>query len=184
MKASRFATFCSATVLAATGLFTGCGYTSGFGNPHGIRSVAIQTVEDLSYRREIAELLTRQLGRDVQRFTGLVPGRSATADAELLVTVLSATGRSVVEGNGGSIAEGAIGLDAEVQLIARDGRVLHRERYLDWAEYRAPVGETRSAALREAVADLSRRILLGLDADFVSRDPKPRAPEPDSRRSR
>lgn len=150
-------------VLLAT---ASCGYTTGFENPHGISSVAIQTVEDRSFRRQLAELLTRQLGRDLTRFTGLIPGRVASADARLEVTIEGAPGRSVVEGDGGAIVEGAIGLDAVARLIAPGGRVLHERRYNDWAEYRSPVGETRGGALDEAIADLARKILLGLEDEL------------------
>ena len=145
----------------------GCGYSTGFGNPHDLRTVAIQAVDDQSFRREGAELLTRRLGSDLTRFTGLVPGRHGSSDAVLEVRVESAVGRSIVEGNGASIREGAIALDARVRLIDKSGRILHERRYADWAEYRPIVSETRQGALEEAAADLARKILLGIDADFL-----------------
>ncbi|MCB9920228.1 MAG: hypothetical protein H6832_17635 [Planctomycetes bacterium] len=158
---------CVTLATTAALVATSCGYRSGFGNPHGIRSVAIQTVDDQSFRREIAALLTKRIGSDLTRYTGLVPGRHGSADAVLEVTVLSAPGRSVVEGDGGSIREGALALDARARLISRSGKVLSDRRYADWAEYRPDVGETRAGALDEAAADLARKILIGIDANFL-----------------
>lgn len=148
-----------------------CGYSAGFGNPYDIRSVRILAVEDRSYRRSIAERLTRQIGRDLTRFTGLVPG-GAHADAELQVTVFEAPGRSVVEGNRGVIVEGAVGLRARVRLVLQNGRIAHEREHVDWAEYRATVGEQRRLAFDESIAEMSRKILLGIDTGFVTpRDP-------------
>ncbi len=157
------------TLLALT---SGCGYEHGFGarDRLGIRSVSVSTVENLTFRQGIDRLLTRQLARDLAQFTGLVPGAPDAADARLEVTLRDVQGRSITEQSGGESTEAAVLLDADVRLIdRRTGRVLYAQRHHDWAEYRSAVGETRSQAIVESVADLSRRILTAIDDGGLSK---------------
>ncbi len=151
-----------AGLLAACCLLAGCGYTAGFaGDRLGIRTVAVRTVENLSFRQDLGLRLSRRLARDLPHYTGLVPGSFAAADAVLEVVLEEASGRLLTGEGEGRIREGAIRLSARYRLVERGtGRVLGQGRASDWAEFRVPVGEDQESALREAVADLSRKILL------------------------
>lgn len=146
-------------------LLAACGYDVGFGaHELGVRTVAIVTVENDTFRQGLDRALTRQLGRDLTQYTGLVPGGPESADARLEVRLRDATGRSISEGVGTAILEGAVLLAVEVRLVERvSGRVLYRNKHADWAEFRTQVGEGLQGALAEATRDLSRRILIGVD---------------------
>ena len=156
-----------AAVLLAL-LATACGYTQGFGSAksYGIKSVAITTVDNATFRQGLDVRLTRRLGRDLPRFTGLVPGTQERADARLEVRLSEVHGRAITEQLGGAIFEGAVQLVAEVRLVSRAGTTLHDRRYVDWAEFRTPVGEGLASAYDEAIGDLVRRILIGIDEDL------------------
>jgi len=141
-----------------------CGYTQGFGGRSlGIGSVAIATVENESYRPDLDRLLTTQLARDLTEYTGLVPATYSQADAILKVTIKEASTRSISETTGGAVEEGAFLLAASVELVSRTtGETIYTNKHADQAEFRVPVGETLATARREAIADLSRRILLAI----------------------
>lgn len=141
-----------------------CGYTQGFGKRSlGIKTVAIATVQNESYRQDLDRLLTLQLGRDLTEYTGLVPATYAEADAILKVTIKEASTRSITETTGGAIEEGAFLLAASVELVSRtSGNTIYSNKHADQAEFRVPVGETLATARTEAIADLSRRILLAI----------------------
>ncbi len=141
-----------------------CGYAQGFiGDDMGIRTLAIRTVENGSFRQDMDILLSRRLSRDLSAFTGFVPASPSQADGILEVEILDARGRLITEEAEGKIKEGAIRLSARYRILdRRSGRILRKGRSLDWAEFRVPVGEDQSSAIREAVTDLSRKILLSL----------------------
>ncbi|MAE77927.1 MAG: hypothetical protein CMJ85_13780 [Planctomycetes bacterium] len=169
------------TALTLVLLTASCGYTHGFHAPErlGIRTVAVLTVSNETFRQGLDTDLTRQLGRDLTHFTGLVPGGPGSADARLEVTLREVAGRPVTEQGGGALIEGAIMLAAEVRLVEqRSGRVLYEGKHLDWAAFRATVGETLSSALSESIADLSRKILITMDGRFPGNRRSATRPDP------
>lgn len=142
-------------------LTTACGYTHGYGSGKtSIRTVAIEAVQNETYFQELDRLLTRRLGRDLSIYTGLVPAKRSQADALLGVTLLSQGGRTITDAGQGAVHEAATYLAVEVRLVdLRSGKEIYKAKLLDWAEFRAPVGETLESALRESIRDISRRIL-------------------------
>jgi hypothetical protein len=153
-----------AMAIAALSTALACGYTQGFGGRSlGIASVAIAAVQNESFRQDLDRLLTIQLGRDLTEYTGLVPATYSQADAVLKVTIKEASTRSISESTGGAIEEGAFLLAAGVELVSRStGKTIYTNKHADQAEFRVPVFETLETARAEAIADLSRRILLAI----------------------
>jgi hypothetical protein len=151
-----------AAVLALASL--ACGYTQGFGGRSlGVDSVAVAVVQNESFRQDLDRLLTIQLGRDLTEYTGLVPATYSQADAVLKVTIKEASTRSITETTGGVIQEGAFLLAASVELVSRStGETIYTNKHAEQAEFRVPVFETAESARAEAIADLSRRILLAI----------------------
>jgi len=149
------------SILLAALLLPGCGYTHGYGSGKtSIRTVAIETVDNQTYFQGLDRLLTRRLGRDLGLYSGLVPARRSQADALLRVTLLDQGGRSITDAAEGAVHEAATYLAVEVRLTdLRSGKEIFHTKLLDWAEFRAPVGETLESALQESAQDLSRRIL-------------------------
>jgi len=147
--------------LLLLGLGPACGYSHGYGRPGGsIRRMAIEAVDNLSFRQGLDQDLTRQLGRDLTIYTGLVPATRSSADALLRVTLVEEGGRPISDAAEGAVEEAAAYLAVEVVVIdLQTGEEIYRGKHLDWAEFRAPVGEDLDSATRESVADLSRKIL-------------------------
>jgi hypothetical protein len=160
-----------AALLLAFGAGAGCGYQQGYsaGERLGVRSVAIAMVKNDTYRQGLDVQLARRLARDLTQFTGLVPGTPGGAEGRLEVTLREAQGRSISETTGGAVSEGAILLLVTTRLVdQRTGAVLYSAENQEWAEFRSPVGENLASATAEAVADLSRKILLGVDGSLAA----------------
>ena len=148
--------------LACIGTMTSsCGYTHGYGSGKtSVRTVSIETVDNETYFQGLDRLLTRAMGKDLTLYTGLVPARRSQADALLRVTLSAQGGRAITDAPQGAVHEAATYLAVEVHLTdLRSGKEIYHAKLLDWAEFRAPVGETLQSALRESVDDISRRIL-------------------------
>ncbi len=142
-------------------LANACGYTHGYGSGKtSIRTISIETVDNQTYFQGLDQQLTRRLSRDLTIYTGLVPARRSQADAHLRVTLITQGGRSITDAPEGGVHEAATFLAVEVTLTdLRSGKEIHHAKLLDWAEFRAPVGETLQSALQESTEDISRRIL-------------------------
>ncbi|HHI81277.1 MAG TPA: hypothetical protein ENK02_15035 [Planctomycetes bacterium] len=143
-----------------------CGYSMGFsGKKLGIRSLAIQTVDNQSFWRGFGSKLTRRLGQDLTRYAGILPGTQEQADAILKVQIKDVQGRMITGEGEEAIREAALLIAASWKIVDRKtGKEIETGKALDWAEYRVPVGENRSSAQKEAIGDLSRRILISLGA--------------------
>ncbi len=166
-------------------LFLGCGYSQGFRATRlGVQTVSIHTVSNLSYRQDVDADLTRQLGKDLTQMTGLLPGTPRTADAVLKVELSEVLGRAITRGGEGSIREGSVVLLCEAKLVDRKtGAVLSRSRHADQGEFRVVVGEDRAKAYREAVQDLSRKILIAIGRRTKSKARSDGRVRPDDRRA-
>ncbi len=145
-------------------LLGACGYTQGFsGKKLGIRSLAIQTVDNQSFWRGFGNQLTRRLGRDLTLYAGITPGTPGQADATLEVQIKEVRGRMITGEGEEAIREAALLIAATWRVVdLRSGKELQAGKALDWAEYRVPVGENRASARKEAIGDLARRILISL----------------------
>lgn len=168
MRQIRAATGLRLALLAIALPQVACGYQHGFGTEHlAINTVAIQTVNNLSFRQNLDRQLTRQLARDLTQFTGFLPASFQQADAILEVTLIEVSGRTITDAGAGQIVEAAVLFAAEVKLRENgSGRLLYEGRVTDWAEFRAVIGESLADAENEAVADLSRKILSGMAEGF------------------
>ncbi|MCA8942901.1 MAG: hypothetical protein KDB80_10110 [Planctomycetes bacterium] len=148
-------------------LLGGCGYTFGvdeFGA--GVRTVAIEIVENRTFWQGYEVPLTRALHRSLARHTDLRPTSSTRADATLRVAVASIEGRALVRGGVAPLREGAVDVTIEAELVDASGHVLRQRTVLDRAEFRIPVGESDDSARLEAVSDLARKIVLALEGEF------------------
>ncbi len=154
----------SSLLLGGLLLLGACGYSQGFsGKKLGVRSLAIQTVDNQSYWRGFGKLLTRRLGKDLTLYAGITPGFPGQADATLEVQIKEVRGRMITGEGEEAIREAALMIAATWRIVDRSsGKELQAGKALDWAEYRVPVGEDRASAKKEAIGDLSRRILISL----------------------
>ncbi|MGA0868474.1 MAG: LPS assembly lipoprotein LptE [Planctomycetota bacterium] len=148
---------------------SGCGYSLGYDDfgPPG-RTVAVQVVDNRSFRQRVELDLTRQILEELTIHGDLRPADRRRADTVLEVTLADVTGRTLVgAGQGFPVREGALEFVCEVRLLdGATGHVLRETEIRDRAEFRAPVGETEATAYAEASYDLARKIVLALEADF------------------
>lgn len=148
---------------------TGCGYSLGYDDfgPPG-RTVAVQVVDNRSFRQRVEIDLTRQILQELTIHGDLRPADRAHADTVLEVELVDVTGRTLVgSGQGYPVREGALDFVCEVRLLdGATGHVLREAEIRDRAEFRGPVDETEATAYAEASYDLARKIVLALEADF------------------
>ena len=174
-----------AALLAAGFLaLQGCGYVQGYSAQSlGVRTVAIRAVANETLLQGIDQQLSVRLGQDLTPMTGLVPARWSAADAVLEVSFLQAGGQALIAGGQGSQQEGSVWFECQAVLRDRStGRVLHESKHADRAEYRLAVGESRRSAYDEAVADLSRKILISLGQNKQDHEEAPLDPRERRRR--
>jgi hypothetical protein len=157
-----------ASALAGALAAAACGYTAGFDlAERGLRTVHVQVVGNQTFRQRLEEPLTRQLYELLPIHTGLVLASAAGADAVLTVDILAVEGRSLVQGTLHPVEEGALDYEVRVALHDRRTGALVRSAVVrDLSEFRIPVDENERTAVREASADLARKIALALEPAF------------------
>jgi len=144
-----------------------CGYSMGYEDFGGVRSIAIAVAGNQTFRQRLEIPLTRELNRALHDYTDYQPASFSTADAILSVEIVDIQGRNLVSAGGLPIQEGALDFSAEVKLLdRRSGEVLKQFTRVDQAEFRIPVGENETSAELEAVSNLARKIVLALEGDF------------------
>jgi len=146
----------------------GCGYTAGLDlSREGIRTVAVEVTANETFRQRIEIPLTTELYAALPIHTQLTPTSADVADAILTVEIGEVSGRSLIRGGIDPVREGALIYSVRAVLRnRRTGAILRDRRLHDRAEFRAPIGETEQSAVREASADLARKIALALEPDF------------------
>jgi hypothetical protein len=155
-------------MLAATWAALGCGYTAGYdASRSGPRTVAVRIAGNETFRQRQEQLLTRELAQAVTVYSSMRPTTFAAADAILEVDIVDIRTRPLVQGRPEPMTEGALAYAVSARLVdRRSGAVLRERRVLDRAEFRTSVGENEASAGQEAAADLARKIVLALEADF------------------
>lgn len=144
-----------------------CGYTYGVdAYDAGVRTVAVEIVENRTFWQGVEVPLTRALHRSLARHTNLRPTTAGRADATLVVAIESVEGRALVRGGNSPLREGALDFTIEARLVDAAGTVIRSRRVVDRAEFRTPVGESDESAKLEAVSDLARKIVLALEGEF------------------
>lgn len=164
----RFATRATAAVLACGLLTGGCGYAFGF-QPvaGGVRTVAVQVVDNVTYRQRFERDLTRSVARQLNEYSAYRHAKPSVADAILRVEIVAIRNSTLVFGRTRPVDEGALDAIVQIRLIERrTGDTLVDTKHRDIAEYRTMISEDESTARREMVSDLGRAIVLALEGDF------------------
>jgi hypothetical protein len=157
-----------ASLLGWLATLPGCGYAMGFQSvAPGIRSIAVEIVDNLSFRQRLERDLTRSIARQLSEYSPYRHASRSTADAILRVEIDAVRNSALVIGTTRPIQEGAFDVIARIRLIERrTGEILVDTRQRDVAEYRTLIDETESSARRELVSDLGRAIVLALEGDL------------------
>ena len=157
-----------ASLLGWLATLPGCGYAMGFQSvAPGIRSIAVEIVDNLSFRQRLERDLTRSIARQLSEYSPYRHASRSTADAILRVEIDAVRNSALVIGTTRPIQEGAFDVIARIRLIERrTGEILVDTRQRDVAEYRTLIDETESSARRELVSDLGRAIVRALEGDL------------------
>jgi hypothetical protein len=157
-----------ASLLGWLATLPGCGYAMGFQSvAPGIRTIAVEVVDNLSFRQRLERDLTRSIARQLSEYSPYRHASRSTADAILRVEIAAVRNSALVIGTTRPIQEGAFDAIARIRLIERrTGEILVDTRRRDVAEYRTLIDETESSARRELVSDLGRAIVLALEGDL------------------
>lgn len=160
---TRGAAFALLLLLAVSG----CGYSSGYTLPDGVRTIAVPIFrnETMPLRRDIELDVTRAVKRELQyRSDARVVAEAEYADAVLEGIVIDFQQGVLSEGAGDAVQESGISIVARTRLIdARDGRVIAEWSVSDYAAFSNLLGETIDVARDEAVRELARRIVVAIE---------------------
>ena len=141
----------------------GCGYSSGFRAPAGVRTLAVPMLENHTFplRRDVEVDVTRALKEELSRRSDLrIVGSDESADAVLEGRILEFRQGVLAEGADDAVQESGITVRMRVRLVrTRDGSVLMERVIQDYASYSNIAGEGIEVARAEAVRELARRIV-------------------------
>jgi Lipopolysaccharide-assembly len=154
--------------LATVAVLPGCGYVWGF-HPVAsrIRTVAVEVVDNLSFRQRLERDLTRSIARQLSEYSPYRHATKTTADAILRVEIVAVRNGTLVIGRTKPVEEGSLDTIARIRLVERrTGAILVDTRRRDVAEYRTLISETETSARHEMVSDLGRAIVLALEGDL------------------
>lgn len=166
-------------------MLAGC-YSTGLRFPPHVHSIAIPVFRNETNIRGLEFLMTDTVRRlfletsDVRLVTS-----ERDADAVIVGRVVNVTYPVLVGASRERILEGSATVTVSAELVETStGRVLARVSGTDLAEFSTALGETRKTAEEEVMAELSRKLLLGLSQrsrDTQEGDPTTR-PRPNDRR--
>ncbi|MFO1052960.1 MAG: LPS assembly lipoprotein LptE [Planctomycetota bacterium] len=148
-------------------LASGCGYAFTHTADGPRRKVAVQVVDNRTFRQRIEIPLTRRLLEQLPVLGPSVPATREDADVELAVEIVDIQGQTLAGAGRTPVREGALDFAVRVRLTdLASGKLLRERKLIDRAEFRVAVGETEASATEEAAYDLARKIVLALDEDF------------------
>lgn len=160
-----------------TGLWLGllllqsCGYHFGTERLPAARTVAVPVFENLTLRRGFERDLTRHVLREIKESTSYLLADEQSADLILKGSILAIGETVLVEGQRDEVLENNIELTIQVELVDGEGKGLRIRRQTgrgghgtksilkDRAEYIPSRGESRDTATREAMKEISERIV-------------------------
>jgi len=153
--------------LLAVAALAGCGYSSGYRLPAGVRTIAVPIFRNETFplRREVELDLTRGVKEELTlRSDARVVAEGVTADAVLEGVVLEFQEGVLTEGPDDAVQESGISVLVRIRLVrTRDGSQLVERTVSDYAAYSNQAGETLEVARDEAIRELARRIVAEIE---------------------
>jgi len=142
-------------------IVAGCGYSTRYEAPAGIRTVAVAVFDNHTLYSGVERELTDAVVKEIASKTPLRIRKPAQAEA-LLSGVLEDYGLRVLrENEDGTVAEYELRVVASFKLTSLvTHRVLREEAEAAWkVDYRPKLGETEQQARRELLRGLARKIV-------------------------
>lgn len=160
-------------LLIALGLaLGGCGYSLGVVRRDGVETIAVPVFANETLRRGFERDLTRAVQREIKES---LPYRLADSDAADLIlkgSIVAIEEQVLIEGANDQVLEGLIKIRVRLELVddrgdavpiyrrTADGRSGENIVFLtDQAEFVFQRGEDRNSATREAIKEISERIV-------------------------
>jgi hypothetical protein len=144
----------------------GCGYSSAFRAPPGVRTVAVPTFNNATFplRRELEYELTAALRREILSRTNLKLADARDADLVIHGTIREFRQPVVAEGQRDQVLESTLVIAVAVTVEDHAGRKRWRENVRKEEPFSAQLGETLEQARSRAITNLAERILLVVES--------------------
>lgn len=166
-------------VLACLGLaglaafVAGCGYRWGFVRPEGVRSVAVRTFENDTFRREVDFALTEEIAKEISERSGLILESADRADAILQGRVTDIIDNVVLEGPQRQVRSAIVWVNVRAELVdRRSGKILRSTDLQERGQYLTDNQQDRETATTKAVQRLAQKIVFTLCSPRDARQPE------------
>ena len=141
-------------------LTASCGYSMRRLTPEGVRTVAVDVIENPTFRRDLEFQLTEDLKNAILSRTDLLIVDKNRADLLLTGTILQFREQVVAENRADNVVQSSVMVTAEfVVTDLRSGRERDRARVTDVAEFGAGNERDLAGATSSAFADLAERTI-------------------------
>jgi len=156
-----------ALLLAAAAFAPGCGYEAGWIRPDGGRTIAVDVIENDTFRRELEFFLTQRLHEEIQSRSGLRIASRDAADLVMTGRIVDVRERVVSETRRDDVFESHVTVWVTFRVVERRTGALRKEFTLaDSGRFFASAGEDSETGAREAFSSLARRAVENLEKPF------------------
>lgn len=158
-----------AFAIAASTLFSGCGYMLGPNLRQGVRTIHVPVVQSESHRRDVDYLLTESLQEEIRLRTGYQLAEATNADTILRCQLIDIRKNPLSETRFDDPREIQLLLGAQVSWVdRRSGQILHQQtfpvsqqlsRHSSQVSFAPEVGQSMATATQDAVRKLASEIV-------------------------
>jgi hypothetical protein len=142
------------------GLLGACGYSMRRLTPPGVRTVAVEVIENPTFRRDIEFQLTEDLKNAILSRTDLLVVDKNRADLLLSGTILQFREQVLAENLEDDIVQSSVIVTVEFVLTdRRTGKERDRDRITDVSEFGVGRNEDLGSATSEAFSDLAEKVI-------------------------
>jgi outer membrane lipopolysaccharide assembly protein LptE/RlpB len=147
-------------------VLSGCGYSSAFRAPSGVRTVAVPTFNNATFplRRELEYELTSAVRREILSRTNLKLVDSRDADLVIHGTIREFREPVVAEGPRDQVIESTLVMSVSVIVEDYAGGKRWQENVTKDEPFSVQLGETLEQARSRAITNLAERILLVVES--------------------
>ena len=147
-------------------VLSGCGYSSAFRAPSGVRTVAVPTFNNATFplRRELEYELTSAVRREILSRTNFKLVDSRDADLVIHGTIREFRQPVMAEGSRDQVLESTLVISVAVTVEDYASGKRWQENVRKEEPYSVQLGETVDQARNRAIVNLAERILLVVES--------------------
>lgn len=165
----------AAAVVFLSEAVSGCGYSIGYRETPGVRTVAVPTFHNATFpiRREIEYEITSAFRQELQARTSLrIIDELASPDMVVRGRILEFRERVVAEGKQDQKTESSLVALVELQIENYKGGTLRVERVSDVEPFSIQAGESFDDGRRRAIRNLAEKLVIAAE-DWSGGEPLP-----------